>query len=369
MQQSTMFVGLDVHKESIDIALAPGDQGEVRSYGKIAGDLEEIDKVLRKILAKHPKVSVAYEAGPCGYALYRHLTRKGIKCAVVAPSMIPKRSGDRIKTDRRDAVNLARLHRAGELTAVYVPSAEDEAIRDLTRSREDAMANHRRSRQQLGALLLRQNIRYTGVSAWTQAHKRWLAEVVMPQPVQQIVFQEYKNAVDETDQRVARIDEQLQKAVESWRMAPVVTALQGLRGVSLTAAATTLAELGDLTRFDNPRKLMAFLGLVPSQYSSGPRQQYGHITKTGNGHARRVLVESAWAYHFPAKVARALQVRQENLPQKIRDISWKAQLRLCRRYQRLTAKGKPRQVVITAIARELTGFIWAIAKEVQPTAA
>ena len=251
--------------------------------------------------------------------------------------MIPKCSGDRIKTDRRDAIMLARLHRAGELTAVFVPRAEDEAVRDLTRSREDAVANHRRSRQQLGALLLRQNIRYTGKSAWTKAHLRWLSEVAMHQPTQQIVFQEYLNATQETDGRVARIDEQLRIAVEGWRMAPVVRALQALRGVSMNVAATTVAEIGDMTRFDKPRQLMAFLGLVPSQYSSGPRVRMGHITKTGNGHARRVLVEAAWAHRFPAKIARAHQVRQENLPQAVRDIAWKAQLRLCRRYQRLLA--------------------------------
>lgn len=368
MNKSTMYIGLDVHKESIEIALAPHEGGEVRHYGRIAGDLEAVDKVVSRLNKTHAKLNFVYEAGPCGYALHRHLTRKGYACTVVAPSMIPKCSGDRIKTDRRDAIMLARLHRAGELTAVFVPRAEDEAVRDLTRSREDAVANHRRSRQQLGALLLRQNIRYTGKSAWTLAHLRWLARVVMPQPTQQIVFQEYLNATQETDKRVARIDEQLRLAVEGWRMAPVVRAMQTLRGVSLNVSATTIAELGDITRFENPRQLMAFLGLVPSQYSSGPRVRMGHITKTGNGHARRVLVEAAWAYRFSAKIARAHQIRQENQPQVVRDIAWKAQLRLCRRYQRLLAKGKTKQVVVTAIARELVGFMWAIAKEVKPTA-
>lgn len=368
MQESTMFVGLDVHKDSIDVALAPGDLGEVRSYGRIAGDLEAVDKIIRKIRVQHPKLNFAYEAGPCGYALHRHLTRRGFDCSVVAPSMIPKRSGDRIKTDRRDAISLARLHRAGELVAVYVPGPEDEAIRDLTRAREDAVMHHRRARQQLAALLLRQNIRYGGQTAWTQAHKRWLSTVIMPHGAQTIVFQEYMDAIDETNQRVERITEQLRLAVETWRMAPVVRALQALRGVSLIVAATTLAELGDLTRFDKPRQLMAFLGVVPSQYSSGPRQRLGHITKTGNGHARRMIVETAWAYHFPAKVGKVLADRQENLPQKVREIAWRAQLRLCRRYQRLAAKGKIKQVIITAVARELVGFMWAIAREVKPTA-
>lgn len=368
MQESTMFVGLDVHKASIDIALAPGDQGEVRSYGRIAGDLEAVDKIIRKLRGKHRVLNFVYEAGPCGYALHRHLTRKGIACSVVAPSMIPKRSGDRIKTDRRDAIILARLHRAGELTAVYVPGPEDEAVRDMTRAREDAVLAHKRARQQLGALLLRQNIRYTGRTAWTKAHKRWLSVVIMPHPAQKIVFEEYLHALEESNQRVERITEQLRQTVETWRMAPVVRALQALRGVSLIVAATTMAELGDLTRFDNPRQLMAFLGLVPSQYSSGPKQRLGHITKTGNSHARRMLVETAWAYHFPAKIGKDLTIRQENLPQKVCDIAWRAQLRLCRRYQRLAAKGKIKQVIITAIARELVGFMWAIAREVKPMA-
>lgn len=368
MQDFTMYIGLDVHKESIDVALAPYGQGEVRSYGRIAGDLEAVDTIVHRLRKQHSKLSFVYEAGPCGYALQRHLTRKGMACAVVAPSMIPKCSGDRIKTDRRDAIMLARLHRAGELTAVYIPSEEDEAIRDLTRSREDAVSHHKRTRLQMGAMLLRQNIRYTGKATWTPAHKRWLSEVVMPQPAQRIVFQEYLNAAEETHARVLRITEQVRQAATTWRMAPVVEALQALRGVSLIVAATTLAELGDLTRFDNPRQLMAFLGLVPSQYSSGPSQRYGHITKTGNGHARRVLVEAAWAYHFPAKIGRPLQVRQEKLPQNVRDIAWKGQLRLCKRYRRLLARGKTKQVIVTAIARELVGFIWAIAREVKPLA-
>jgi len=361
-----MYVGLDVHKKTINVALAPSNQGEVRSYGRIAGDLDAVDTTIRRLRPRHPKLEFVYEAGPCGYALYRHLTKRGFPCAVVAPSMIPKRSGDRIKTDRRDAVNLARLYRAGELKSVYVPSGEDEALRDLTRSREDAVISHKRARQQLGALLLRQNIRYTGQTAWTKAHRRWLSEVVMPHEAQQIVFQEYLNAVQEAQERVDRITDEIRVRVETWRMAPVVKALQALRGISVIAAAGTLAELGDLTRFDNPRQLMAFLGLVPRQDSSGPRQRLGSITKTGNGHVRRLLVEAAWAYRYPAKVARTLQLRQQDLPRKVCEISWGAQLRLCRRYRRLQAKGKLKQVVVTAIARELVGYVWAITREVKP---
>lgn len=364
MEQSTMYIGLDVHKDSIDVALASEGREEVRPYGKITGSLDAVDKLLRRLRGDSPKLRVVYEAGPCGYALYRHLTKKGIDCAVVAPSMIPRRPGDRIKTDRRDAIKLARSHRAGDLKGVYVPGPEDEAIRDLCRAREDVVKAHKRVRQQLSALLLRQNIRYPGKQAWTQAHKRWIARVSMPHPVQQIVFQEYLQGVDECHQRVERLTEQIRQAVEDWRVAPVARSLQALRGLSLISSASILAELGDLTRFDNPRHLMAFLGLVPSQDSSGPHQRLGAITKTGNSHARRMLVEAAWAYRFPARVSRGIQERQEDLPQKVRDIAWKAQLRLCCKYRRLLAKGKIKQVITTAVARELVGFMWAIAKEV-----
>ncbi len=369
MNEYTMYVGLDVHKESIDVALAPGGLGEVRSYGKVAGDLGAFDKVVHKLRSRYQKLNFVYEAGPCGYALYRHLSKKGIRCAVVAPSMIPKKTGDRIKTDRRDAINLARLHRAGDLTAVYVPETQDEAVRDLTRAREDAVLARKKARQQLGALLLRQNIRYTGKKAWTQAHKRWISRVTMPEPVGQIVFEECVIAVDEAHERIERLTDQLRKVVETWRMAPVVKALQALRGVSIIAASSIIAELGDLTRFDNPRQLMAFLGLVPSQYSSGPRQRLGSITKTGNGHARRMLVEAAWAYRFPARILIDLRKRQEGLPKKVCDISWRAQVRLCGKYRKMMARGKVKQVIVTAIARELLGFMWAIAREVKPAGA
>ena len=363
-----MFVGLDVHKESIEIALAPLGAGEVRAYGRIAGDLDSVDKVIRALRQRHAHLNFVYEAGPCGYALYRHLTKRGFVCAVVAPSMIPKRPGDRIKTDRRDAMSLARLYRSGDIKSVYIPGPEDEAIRDLSRAREDAVIAHKRARQQLAALLLRHDVRYPGKTPWSQAHQRWLAVVKMPQPSQQIVFQEYLHAVDETHQRVERMTEQLRQATTTWRMAPVVEALQALRGVSLICAASLVSELGDLTRFDRPRDMMAFLGMVPRQYSSGPHQRLGAITKTGNSHARRMLVEAAWAYRFPARISRGLRDREENQPQVVRDIAWKAQLRLCRKYRRLLARGKVKQVVTTAIARELVGFVWAIAKEVSPPA-
>ena len=285
----------------------------------------------------------------------------------MAPSLIPKKAGERVKTDRRDAVQLARLARSGDLTPVYVPTVDDEAIRDLTRAREEVISDLKDAKFRLKAFLLRQDIRYAGRANWGPAHLRWLAEVVCPTPAQQIVFQEYVRTVTEHTERLGRLEQERREQVTTWRLHPVVDALQALRGVQCTVAVTMVAEIGDLTRFEHPSELMKFLGLVPSEYSSGQRRQQGGMTKTGNTHARRVLVEGAWAYRYPAKVSRHLQLRLENQPKVIQDISWKAQVRLCKRYQRLVAKGKHANVVTVAIARELVGFVWAIAKEVPMT--
>ena len=313
-------------------------------------------------------MSFVYEAGPCGYWLYRYLGKKDYDCWVVAPSLIPKKAGDRIKTDRRDALQLARLARSGDLTAVYVPTVEDEAIRDLTRAREDTLSDLKDAKLRLKAFLLRHDIRYTGRANWSPAHLRWLSEVVCPTPAQQIVFQEYVRAVNEHTERLQRLEQELQDHVHAWRLHPVVEALQALRGVQFTVAVTMVAELGDLTRFDSPRELMKFLGLVPAEYSSGERRQQGSITKAGNTHARKALVEGAWAYRYPAKVSRHLQLRLEKPPKMIQDLSWKAQGRLCTRYRRLVSRGKHANVVTVAIARELVGFMWAIATQVPLTA-
>jgi transposase len=367
-QSSTLYVGLDVHKESIAVAYVAKDHdAEVIYLGSIGTRQADIDQVVRKLQAKAKHLVFVYEAGPCGYWLYRYLTKKGYVCWVVAPSLIPQKAGDRVKTDRRDAVQLARLMRSGDLTPVYVPTVEDEAIRDLSRAREDAMCDLKAAKFRLKAFLLRHDIRYTGQATWGPAHLRWLSEVVCPTPAQQIVFQEYIRAVNEHTERLQRLEQELQEQVKSWRLHPVVEALQALRGVQFTVAVTTVAELGDLTRFDNPRELMKFLGLIPSEYSRGERRRQGSITKAGNTHARRVLVESAWAYRYPAKVSRHLQLRLETQPKTIQDISWKAQLRLCKRYRRLMARGKHANQVVVAIARELVGFMWAIAKQVPVT--
>jgi transposase len=367
-QARTLFIGMDVHKETIAVAYIAQDHGaEVTYLGTIGTRQCDIDQLVRKMQAKAKHLIFVYEAGPCGYWLYRYLRKKDYDCWVVAPSLIPKKAGDRVKTDRRDAVQLARLARSGDLTLVYVPKVEDEAIRDLTRAREDALSDLKDAKLRLKAFLLRHDIRYAGQATWNAAHLRWLSEVVCPTPAQQIVFQEYVRAVTEHTERLQRLDEELQERVKAWRLNPVVEALQALRGIQFTVAVTTVAEIGDLTRFDTPRELMKFLGLIPSEYSSGERRRQGTITKAGNSHARRVLVEGAWAYRYPAKVSRHLQLRLEKQPKAIQDISWKAQVRLCKRYRQLIARGKHANQVVVAIARELVGFMWAIAKAVPVT--
>ncbi|MCY4448152.1 MAG: IS110 family transposase [Chloroflexi bacterium] len=293
MFEYNAYVGLDVHKETIAVAVAvPGREDPV-FRGEIRNQRSSLRRLVGRLSPDGEVLSFAYEAGPCGYGVYRELVAMGHDCMVAAPSLIPRKAGDRVKTDRRDALNLARLHRAGELRAVWVPDSEQEAMRDLTRAREDMKAIELKARQRLGAFLLRHERIYTGRSRWTQAHFHWLEEQSFEHPVQQVVFQEYVDAVMETQRRVAGLEEQIHQAIATWSLRPVVEALISLRGVNVLTAVTVLAELGDLTRFDTPRQLMSHLGLVPSEHSSGPRRRQGGITETGNGHARRVLVEAA----------------------------------------------------------------------------
>ena len=364
-QSNILFVGMDVHKESIEIALA--DEGlntEVRRYGKIGGTQDALRKALRKLVSSGKTLHFCYEAGPCGYEIYRHLMSQGHLCIVVAPSMIPKQPGNKVKTDKRDAVQLARLFRAGELTPVYVPSRDDEAIRDLSRAREDAMIVLKTARQRLKSFLLRHDIRYVGKTSWSEKHLRWLAdEVRLANPTQQIVFQEYVNSTTEAKRRLDRLVIELEQFVTQWRLYPAVQALMAMRGVRLIVAVTVIAELGDLSRFTHPKLLMSFLGLTPCEYSTGERKRRGAITKTGNQHARRILIEAAWAYR--SKVSPEIQARQEQLPVPIRDIAWKAQLRLTKRYKNMQFRGKPKNVTVVAIARELAGFMWAIGQQVK----
>ena len=365
MDRSTLYVGLDVHKETIAVAHVGGERDAAPTWvGQIGSGLGEVDRLVRRLQSKGMSLSFVYEAGPSGYGLYRYLTGKGLECMVVAPSLIPKKAGDRVKTDRRDAVQLARLLRSGDLTPVHVPKEEDESIRDLCRAREDAMKDLKSARQRLKSFLLRHGIAYPGRAAMVSEQEPWVARVKCATPVQQLVFQDYVRAVARQRERLTALESELEEQARSWSLYPMVEALQALRGVKTTVAVTMAAEVGDLTRFDNPRQLTAYLGLIPSEYSSGEKRHLGGITKTGNSHARRVLIEGAWAYRYQARVSRAIQKRQEALSPEIREIAWKAQVRLCSRYRKLAARGKHSNVAVTAVARELACFMWAIAREV-----
>jgi len=360
----TKYVGMDVHKETIAVAIAKEGRGDPAYYGEIPNTSEAIRKLVRKVASNGEKVSFCYEAGPCGYDVYRQLIDLGQRCDVVAPSLIPKKSGDRVKTDRRDANTLTRLYRAGELTPVWVPDKEQEAIRDLTRAREDMKAMEGHAKQRLGAFLLRHGKRFSGKCKRTQAYFRWLEEIKFEMPAQQIVLQEYVDAVKHMKGRVEALEEEMRQAMQGWSLAPVVTGLMALRGVELITAMTVVAELGDMSRFDSARQIMAHLGLVPSEHSSGHRQKRGGITKTGNGHARRVLIEASWCYRSPARKTAQIQRRAQKTSETVQAIAWKAQKRLCRRYWYLINKGKRPVEACTAVARELSGFMWAIACEV-----
>jgi transposase len=357
---------MDVHKESIDIAIA--DAREARHFGRVGGDAHAVDRAVQRLRQVHKRPLFIYEAGPCGFWLYRRLRAKGLACMVVSPSLTPRNAADRVKTDRRDAMKLARLARAGELEPIYVPDAQDEAMRDLVRTREDAVCMQRQARQRLQALLLRNDVRYAGKTAWTAAHRRWIAELKMPSPVQQIAFEEYVQAVDEGRQRLERLEAAIAEHVAHWRWRPAVAALQALRGISMIHAVRIVAELGDFRRFESARKLMSYLGLIPSEDSSGTRRRQGRITKAGNSSGRRAMVEAAWAYAHPARVSVQIARRQARLTKNVCDIAWKAQLRLCGRFRRLAGRGVPRNKVVVAIARELAGFVWAIGQRVRPAA-
>ena len=366
-EPTTLFVGLDVHKESIAVAHASAGVADVVCVGQIGPREADIDKLVRRLHSHASRLVVAYEAGPCGYGLYRTLTKKGITCLVVAPSLIPKKPGERVKTDRRDAAQLARLLRAGDLRSVYVPTVDDEAVRDLSRAREASIGVLKDAKLRLKSFLLRLGLHDSGRATWNEAHLRYVAKVVCPTPAQQVVFQESLRAVSEQTERVRRLEDELVEIAATWRLHPIVEAFQAMRGVQQHTAMTLAAELGDLTRFDSPRQLAAFVGLIPSEYSTGESRRLGPITKAGNGHARRALVEAAWAYRYPAKVSAHLQLRLEPCAKPIQDIAWKAQVRLCKRYRRLVARGKNSNVVVTAIAREILAFLWAIAQEVPVT--
>ena len=367
MKQDTTYVAFDTSKETIAVAIGEGGQrGEVRFFGTIANRVEAVRKLVDKLARRHPQLAFCYEAGPTGYGLYRQIRALGHECHVVAPSMVPVRPGGHIKTDRRDATTLAALFRAGELTPIWVPDDAHEAMRDLVRARHAAMEGVRRARQQLLSFLLRHGRIYPTKQHWTRGHRRWLAEQRFEHAAQQIVFEELIQAIEQARSRRDRLEQQMIALVPSWSLQSVVAALQALRGLAMVGAITIVAEVGDFRRFANPRQLMAWLGLVPREHSSGASTVRGAITKAGNSRARRLLVEGAWTYRLPARIAPALLARSKALPDNVKAIAWKAQVRLCARYRRLQRAGKSSNVITVAIARELAAFAWAIATATMP---
>ena len=366
-KDNIVFIGMDTHKEFCGNAYSLDSRDHSpQSLGRIPTTKQAITKLARQLQAKYPNATLhfVYEAGPCGYWIYRLLTKLQHCCYIVAPSLIPKAPGDKIKTDKRDALMLTRLIKNADLKPIYVPEPEDEAVRDLSRIRETAMHDLKKAKQRMKLFLLRNNIHYRGSDRWGPKHRRWLTELILPHPAQQIVLQECITTLNERFARLERLDNELKHQVVNWRYYPVVKAFQAMRGIKLIVAAGVVAELGDLNRFDHPRKLMSYLGLVPSEHSSGGKHRLGAITKCGNSRARRLLIEGAHAYRYPARMSTEIQKRQEGLTPHISEIAWDAQLRLCKRYQKLMHRGKHRNVVVTAIAREMSAYIWRISKEV-----
>jgi transposase len=365
---SEAFIGIDTSKSRNAVAIAEGGRGgEVRYLGEFPATEAATCKLVAKLATKYRHLTFCYEAGPTGYGLHRLIENLGHDCMVVAPSLTPKKPGDRVKTNRRDGVSLARLARAGELTAVWVPDERHEAMRDLSRARLAAKKDLQGKRQQISSLMLRLGRYYPGKKTWGPAHMKWLMSQKLEYREQRMVLEELLQGVRQEGERVERLEQAIREAVAEWSLAEVVTALQAMRGIDLIAAVAILAEIGDLSRFQNPRELMGYLGLVPSESSTGDNVKRGSITKAGNGRARRILVEAAWSYRYPPRVGRQKQPKVAAAPRRVREIAWKAQTRLCRRFRSLERKGKLRTVVATAVARELLGFIWAINREVMGT--
>lgn len=362
--KKVLYVGLDVHKDSIVAATAIAGDRPAELYGKIGGTLEALDKLIKKLIKPDLELRFVYEAGPCGFVIYRHLTEREYHCQVVAPSLIPTKASDRVKTDRRDAQQLARLFRAGELTSIYVPDEEDEAVRDLVRARDRAAMDQCKARQRLKAFLLRLGYHYTGKGNWSAGHREFLTRLRFAHAGQQIAFQEYLEAVTVATERLERLSQAMETHLKGWKREPVVRALMALRGIALINAMTLVAEAGDMTRFDSPTQLMSYFGLTPSEYSSGEKRHQGGITKAGNGACRRALVEAAHHYRVAPRVSRYMQIRQEGLSRDVRAIALKAQHRLNGRFRLLTGRRKKSVVIIAALARELCGFVWAIACQV-----
>ena len=365
-----VYVAFDTSKLRNAVAIAEGGRGgEVRFLGEIENSEGATAKLVKKLAAKYSRLTFCYEAGPTGYGLYRLLRGLGHACMVVAPSLIPKKPGDRVKTNRRDAVALVRLLRAGELTAVWVPDERHEAMRDLVRARGAAVADLKSKRQQVLSLLLRLGWHYPGKRTWTKAHLNWLLSRKLEHAEQRIAFEEMLLAVRQAEERVVRLEQAIRAAVPDWSLAPAVTALMALRGFDLVSTAIFLAEIGDLSRFASARDLMGYLGLVPGEASTGEKIKRTGITKAGNWRARRILVECSWSYRHPPRLGKKKLARVEAAPRAVQEIAWKAQSRLCARYRALARRGKRPTVVVTAIARELAGFLWAAHRAVMAPAA
>jgi transposase len=366
-EHSVAYVGLDTSKLHNAVAIAEaGRDGEVRYLGEIDNTTEATARLVRKLSAKHAHLTFCYEAGPTGYGLYRQLTELGHDCVVAAPSLIPRKPGDRVKTNRRDALSLAKQLRAGDLTAVWVPDPRHEAMRELTRARGAAQRDLQAKGQQVLSLLLRLGRHYPERKTWGKAHMKWLAGQKLEHLEQRLALEEMLLAVRQATDRVQRLERAIRAAVPDWSLAPLVTALMALRGVDFITATTLLAEIGDLSRFRTPRELMAWLGLVPSEHSTGERVRRGAITKTGNRRARRMLIQCAWSYRHPPRVGSDKLAKVAAAPEAVREIAWKAQTRLTARFRALCRAGKLDVVAITAVARELAAFIWAIARAVVP---
>ncbi len=361
-----VYIGIDTHKESNLLGSAFDGRDDAQVIGKVSADLNRTVDALRKFQKKHDlekkQLHICYEAGPTGFVLARRLIKLGYDCIVVAPSKIPTKPGDKVKTDRRDARKLARLHRAGELTAVHIPDVEDEVIRDVCRGRTDAVRELTRAKKQLLSFLLRNGYRYSGKAHWIQAHMRYLRELVLARPAQKLVLEEYIQRIDALVKQIERIEGQMLLLLKTWSRRPLVEAAMGFRGFQEVAAMVIISEIGDFRRFKHPKQLMAYLGLVPSEDSSGGKRRQGSITKCGNSHARWILIECAGHYRMPPKISKALSKRQEGLSKEVLAISWHAQNRLNKRWFKLSLRGVHFNKIRTAIARELSSYLWDIAR-------